>query len=82
MTGRSVRVVAVSNQSTGYCPEPESWPEVEAALRSAGLAPPEGFEPACEFRRCRGCHSINILKEGGLDCAVCARELPADYNCQ
>ena len=47
----SVEAEAVSNQSTGFCPEPESWPEVQAALR-AGLKPPKGVEPACVFRQC------------------------------
>src|SRR5262245_39581494 len=28
----TVEVAAVSNQSTGYCPEPESWPAVATAL--------------------------------------------------
>src|SRR5262245_46459520 len=26
--GEDVEIVEVSNQSTGYCPEPESWPAV------------------------------------------------------
>src|SRR5262245_46362762 len=30
-------VAEVSNQSTGFCPEPESWPVVAAALDRAGL---------------------------------------------
>src|SRR5947209_2641867 len=30
--GDKVEVAEVSNQSTGYCPEPESWPSVAAAL--------------------------------------------------
>src|SRR5262249_3601673 len=37
VAGGSVSVAAVSNQSTGYCPEPESWPAVAAALTAAGL---------------------------------------------
>src|SRR5262245_38567290 len=56
--GRTVEVAAVSNQSTGYCPEPESWPAVVAALSAAGLEPPEGFALACQFRRCLGCGSL------------------------
>ena len=41
--GRRIEVGDVSNQSVGYCPEPESWPAVAEALRNAGLAAPEGF---------------------------------------
>lgn len=66
-------VTRVSNQSTGYCPEPESWVEVATALRSAGLDLPEGFEPRCEFRRCEKCSSINIVKSGVFECGVRGR---------
>jgi hypothetical protein len=78
----AVEVVAVSNQSTGYCPEPESWPEVEAALQRANLPPPKGFSPACVFRRCVRCQAINLVKGGVFECAVCDGELPKEYNCQ
>jgi len=42
----------VSNQSTGYCPDPDSWPAVAAALDRAGIARPDGFTHALVFRRC------------------------------
>src|SRR5262249_23669735 len=32
-----VRVEEVSNQSTGYCPQPESWPAVASALDRLGI---------------------------------------------
>ncbi len=80
--GRTVEVAAVSNQSTGYCPEPESWSAVAAALASAGLEPPFAFSLACEFRRCVGCGSLTLLKGGVFECGVCSRDLPAAYNCQ
>jgi hypothetical protein len=82
LAGAAVEVVAVSNQSTGFCPEPESWPEVEGALRGAGLAPPEGFSPACVFRRCVRCGSISLVKDEVFECGVCEAELPGAYNCQ
>ena len=31
-----LEVIEISNQSTGFCPEPESWPVVGAALDSDG----------------------------------------------
>jgi hypothetical protein len=80
--GRSVEVVAASNQSTGYCPEPESWPAVAAALALAGLQAPEGFDLACVFRRCPGCSSITLVKGSVFECGVCGAELPARYNVQ
>jgi hypothetical protein len=80
--GETVQVVAVSNQSTGYCPEPESWPHVADTLENACFQPPAGFSPACVFRRCVACGSINIAKGGDFTCAVCDGELPAAYNAQ
>lgn len=79
---RAVEVVAVSNQSTGYCPEPESWQAVSAALASAELEPPAGFSLACEFRRCVRCGNLTLIKGGVFECGVCGTELPTTYNCQ
>lgn len=36
-------VVEITNQSTGYCPDPDCWPAVHTALNSAGIAAPPGF---------------------------------------
>lgn len=77
-----VEVLSVSNQSTGYCPEPESWPSVESAMRRALLAPPDGFSPACVFRRCVRCEAINLVKCAEFECAVCEAALPETYNVQ
>jgi hypothetical protein len=82
LEGGRVKVTRASNQSTGYCPEPESWAEVVAALRGAGLEPPEGFDPRCDFRRCVKCGSLNLVKCGVFECCVCEAELPAAYNVQ
>jgi hypothetical protein len=82
LCGTAVQVAAVSNQSTGYCPEPESWSAVAAAVAAARLKHPVGFDPLCVFRRCPGCSSINLVKAGVFACGVCGLELPTDYNCQ
>jgi hypothetical protein len=79
--GRSVEISEVSNQSTGYCPEPESWPAVAAALQSAGLAAPMGFSLECVFRRCK-CGNVNVVKDGVLECGLCGAGLAAAYNVQ
>jgi hypothetical protein len=76
----SFNVTWVTNQSTGYCPEPDSWPAVAAALARAGIAAPEGFSQGFVFRRCPGCGSINIVKEGFFECAVCDSPLPEEWN--
>ena len=80
--GGSVAVASVSNQSTGYCPEPESWPAVAAALSAAGFTPPDGFALACVFRLCPKCGHKNLVKEGVFECGLCGADLPAEYNCQ
>lgn len=74
------RVVDVSNLSTGYCPEPESWPAVMAALDRAGLAHTDGFTYEAIFRRCPGCGERNVVKDGDFTCAVCGGVLPVTWN--
>lgn len=77
---RTVRVERVDDQSTGFCPEPDCWDAVAAALDRAGIARPDAFEPALVFRRCPACMQRNIVKDGWFRCAVCDAELPALWN--
>lgn len=70
------RVVEVTNQSTGYCPEPTCWPTVAAALDRIGVSHPGHFTREFIFRRCPGCSQINIVKDGWFVCAVCGAVLP------
>jgi hypothetical protein len=80
VAGRRAGVAWVTNQSTGFCPEPESWPSVKAALERAGLEAPPGFDPAFVFRRCVRCEAINVVKDGVFECLVCTTSLPRDWN--
>lgn len=73
-------VEQISNQSTGYCPEPESWPDVAAALDAIPLAHPDQFTFACVFRRCLRCNQLNIVKDGVFECDVCGADLPSVWN--
>ncbi|MFC7548727.1 hypothetical protein [Plantactinospora sp. GCM10030261] len=73
-------VTEVSNQSTGYCPEPSSWPVVAAACDRAGLPHPGGFTTAFEFRRCSACGQLAIVKDDDLTCAACGGELPTAWK--
>jgi hypothetical protein len=73
-------VVEISNQSTGYCPDPASWSAVASALDRAGLRRPDGFTSAFVFRRCPSCRGTNIVKDEDFVCSVCGRELPANWN--
>ncbi len=70
----------ISNQSTGYCPEPECWPAVASALNAAGIPHPGGFTEALVFRRCAECGQINVVREENFVCAVCDAELPSGWN--
>ena len=74
-------VAAASNQSTGYCPELESWPQAAAALERIPLQHPGCFTAAYIFRRCPGCGQLNIVKDDLFECAVCGMALPAEWNC-
>ncbi|GAA3974505.1 hypothetical protein GCM10023085_66290 [Actinomadura viridis] len=69
-------VVAVTNQSTGYRPDPSCWPAVAAALDRAGLRRPGGFTDAFAFRRCAECGQLNLVKDAFPGCAVCDADLP------
>jgi hypothetical protein len=74
------RVVSISNQSTGYCPEPESWPVVAAALERAGVRHPGAFTDVIVFRRCTSCSQRNIVKDADFTCAVCGAPLADEWN--
>ena len=79
--GPSAVVIAeITNQSTGYCPEPDCWRAVETALERIGLDHPPGFTTECVFRKCEKCGSRNIVKDLWFYCAVCGHQLPAEWN--
>jgi hypothetical protein len=78
--GRAVRILQISNQSTGYCPEPESWSAVAAALDKAGILHPNAFTFAAVFRRCPQCGQRNLVKDNWYECGVCGAELPREWN--
>ena len=78
--GNYISVVSVTNQSTGYCPEPESWQAVQPILTSIFADVPENFTVAFIFRCCPQCDTINIIKEDIWECAFCNGELPMVRN--
>jgi hypothetical protein len=73
-------LAAVSNQSTGYCPEPESWSQVAAALDPLPLSHPGRFTYAYVFRRCPICGQLNIVKDEVFECVICNADLPLTWN--
>jgi hypothetical protein len=75
-----VEVEEVSNLSTGYCPEPESWEAVRAALDRLGVAHPGRFTTEHIYRLCPGCGERNLVKDAVFERLVCGGELPLCWN--
>ncbi|MFD0746091.1 hypothetical protein ACFQ1L_32775 [Phytohabitans flavus] len=73
-------VAEVTNQSTGYCPDPDCWPAVATALDRAGVQHPGGFTEEITFRRCPTCGERNIVRDGDFTCALCGGALPPHWN--
>jgi hypothetical protein len=70
----------VSNQSAGYCPEPESWPAVARALDRVGIKHPGKFTLEINFRRCTICGELNLIKNDYWICGKCESDLPLFWN--
>jgi len=77
---QQVSISEITNQSTGYCPEPESWAMVRATLDAIGIEHPAAFTTSFIFRRCNACGTINIVKEGIFECGVSETALSRDWN--
>lgn len=75
-------VSEVSNQSLGYCPEPESWGALEKVLDDIEIEHPGDFTLKIIFRRCSECGQTNVVKDGWLFCLMCEAELPEKWNFQ
>ncbi|MEV4722038.1 hypothetical protein AB0J94_33040 [Micromonospora noduli] len=73
-------VQAVSNHSTGYCPDPDCWPAVAAALDRLSMPHPGGFTAALIFRRCTACGERNIVRDDDFACALCDAALLSHWN--
>jgi hypothetical protein len=74
------RVLEVTNQSTGYCPDPDCWAAVRESLDRLGIAHPGDFTDKVTFRRCPSCGERNIVRDGDFTCALCDSKLPARWN--
>jgi hypothetical protein len=78
--GSGWRVVEATNQSTGYCPDPDSWPAVARALDRLGVPHPGDFTSKVIFRRCPACGARDIVRDSDFTCALCDTTLPAHWN--
>lgn len=75
-----LEVAEITNQSTGFCPEPESWQHVIKALDLINISHPSSFTIEFIFRRCCACNQVNIVKDNLFICSVCAAKLPHTWN--
>lgn len=75
----TIRVQEVSNQSTGFCPEPECWAVIARVLDKIGVERPNELTHAFVFRKCPACGIINLVKDDVLEC-VCGAALPIEWN--
>lgn len=73
-------VIGATNQSTGFCPEPDCWLVAHAALASVGIAAPASLTEAYVFRRCESCGERNLVKEAWFVCSLCDADLPEVWN--
>lgn len=77
---KPVSVISVTNQSLGYCPEPESWPSVAKALEAGGIEAPARFTAEFTFRLCEACNTTNVVRDNWFVCAMCSAELNRSWN--
>lgn len=75
-----IRIVDISNQSTGFCPEPDCWSDVQVALEQANISHPGQFTRSFQFRLCPNCGQRNLIKDQWFQCGVCSHELPLQWN--
>ena len=78
--GKHVGIEEITNQSTGYCPEPDCWGIVARVVDRAGICRPMFFTAAFTFRRCDRCGTTNVVKENVFECAVCLAPLSRVWN--
>jgi len=75
-----VEIVSVTNQSTGYCPEPDTYSAVRRILSKTNISHPLQLTTAYQFRRCDECETTNIIKDDWFVCGVCDADLNNEWN--
>ncbi len=73
-------VVRVTNQSTGYCPQPECWQATRATLNALAIPCPDELSQAFTFRCCVACGARNLVKDAWFVCDLCGHDLPLEWN--
>src|SRR5262249_29871568 len=80
LADKEIAASEITNQSTGYCPDPTSWAVVAEVLDRLQIAHPAGFTTKFVFRRCAACGAINVVKDDWFECALCQAPLSRDWN--
>ncbi len=80
LNNNEISVAEISNKSTGYCPEPESWVIVDEVLDNIGVKHPGEFTTEIIFRLCKNCGQRNIVKHDWFSCGACSSELDKHWN--
>lgn len=75
-----LEVVGATNQSTGYCPEPECWEATRSTITALGILCPAELTYAYTFRLCVQCGERNLIKDDWFECSSCGQELPHEWN--
>lgn len=75
-----LEVISFSNQSTGYCPEPDCIHVIQTTLAKLPVPCPPAFSRAYEFRLCIHCGERNLIKDGYFECDCCGQDLPLTWN--
>jgi hypothetical protein len=73
-------IAEATNQSTGYCPDPDCWLAVGIALDRLGIRHAGEFTDKVVFRRCPDCGARNIVRDDDFTCALCDSALPKLWN--
>ena len=73
-------ITEITNQSTGFCPEPDCWAIVAKTLDQLQLKRPNDFTTSIIFRLCPKCNQRNIVKDSWYQCDTCNSELPEQWN--
>ncbi|MEO1228023.1 MAG: hypothetical protein AAFZ18_03890 [Myxococcota bacterium] len=74
------RLLEVTNNSTGFCPDAVCWETVADVLSRLGLEVPERWTFEAIFRLCKQCGQRNLVKDDWFYCRACDAPLPAEWN--
>lgn len=77
---REGKVLEITNNSTGFCPDIGCWKAVSGALENTCLSHPDFFTSKAVFRLCNACGERNIVKDDWFYCEICGAELSGEWN--